>query len=165
MAVSLRSTRSDNARSLLLTNASIPPPGWRGPRRARWHQPALTRSARRAYTSGRPTTGKPLFRHWLSQCLRPRTRQNRRRYNDAWRLLLGWLLRNHRRTDRRDLCTCTGIVLRESAIVPDTGLSIPHDPAEPDQAPRQSKHAFLEDAERGQRSLRGDASRTQGRRL
>src|SRR5262245_15443309 len=52
MAVSLRSTRSDNA-SLPVPNGSISPVGCPGPRRARRHQPALTRSARRAYTSGR----------------------------------------------------------------------------------------------------------------
>src|SRR5262249_53482866 len=45
------------------------------------------------------------------------------------------------------------------------GLSIPHDPSEPGQALWKSKHAFLEDAEGRQRSLRGDASRTQGRHL
>ncbi len=56
-------------------------------------------------------------------------------------------------TDEQIACTRTGVVLRESAIVPDTGLSIPHGPAESSEAPRKSKHAFLEDAEGGQRSL------------
>ena len=47
-------------------------------------------------------------------------------------------------------------------VVPDPGLSVPHDAGEPGAPPHQSEHGLLEDAQGGQRSFRGDASPAQG---
>ena len=52
---------------------------------------------------------------------------------------------------------------RKPAVIPDPGLSVPHDACEPGAPPYQSAHGLLEDAQGRQRSFRGDASRTQGR--
>ena len=50
-------------------------------------------------------------------------------------------------------------------VFPDSGLSVPHDAAQHGAASHQSEHGVLEDAQGGQRSLRGDAPRAQDRRL
>jgi hypothetical protein len=50
-------------------------------------------------------------------------------------------------------------------VVPDPGLSVPHDAGEFGAAPHQSEHGLLEDDQGRQRPFRGDASGTQGRRL
>ena len=49
--------------------------------------------------------------------------------------------------------------------IPDPGLSVPPDGGESGAAPQQSEHAVLENDQGRQRPFRGDASRTQGRRL
>ena len=54
------------------------------------------------------------------------------------------------------------LVPRRPAVIPDPGLSVPLDAGEPGAASKQSELGLLEDAQDRQRSLRGDASRTQG---
>ena len=85
--------------------------------------------------------------------------------HDPWRLLVARLLRHDRRADRRNLFAGARIVPRRPAVIPDPGLSVPHDAGEPGAPSHQSEHGVLEDDQGRQRSLRGDTSRTQGRRL
>ena len=57
------------------------------------------------------------------------------------------------------------VVSRRPAVVPDPGLSVPHDAGESGAPSHQSEHGLLEDDQGRQRPFRGDASRAQGRRL
>src|SRR5438034_1255355 len=63
----------------------------------REHMPIDSRILHRETRADEPQlTRIPVFRHWLSERVRPRIWQNRRKHNDAWRLLLGRLLRRDR---------------------------------------------------------------------
>ena len=57
------------------------------------------------------------------------------------------------------------VLPRRPAIVPDPGLSVPHDAGESRAPSHQSEHGLLEDDQGRQRPFRGDASRAEGRRL
>ena len=54
------------------------------------------------------------------------------------------------------------VLLRRPEVVPGAGLSVPDDRAEHGQASQQPELAVLEDAEAGQRPLRGDPARAEG---
>ena len=79
---------------------------------------------------------------------------------NSWRLLLARLLRHDRRADRREIYSLARkVVPRRSAVIPDPGLSVPHDASEPGAPSHQSASRLLENAQDRQRSFRGDASR------
>ena len=107
----------------------------------------------------------PRDQYRLPQRLRQSQRPPRRVPDDPWRLLLARLLRDDRRADRRNLFAGARILPRRPAIVPDPGLSVPHDAGESRAASHQSEHGLLEDDQGRQRPFRGDTSRAEGRRL
>src|SRR5262249_46247432 len=102
--------------------------------------------------------------HRLPQQLRQGEQPQRQLAHDPRRLLVDGLLRHDRRTDQRDLFAGARLAPRP-AVIPGPGLSVPLDAGEPGAASNSSAVGLLEDAQDRQRSLRGDASRTQGGRV
>src|SRR5215813_4354323 len=99
--------------------------------------------------------------HRLPQQLRQGEQPQRQLAYDPRRLLVDGLLRHDRRTDQRDLFAGARLAPRP-AVIPGPGLSVPLDAGESGAASNSSAVGLLEDAQDRQRSLRGDASRTQG---
>ena len=62
-------------------------------------------------------------------------------------------------------CARARVVLRRPALVPGAGLSVPHDAGELREAPQQSEHPVLEDAQGRQRPFRDHAAGAAGRSL
>ena len=100
--------------------------------------------------------------HRLPQQLRQSEQPRRQLAHDPRRLLLERLLCHDRRTDKRDLFAGARLTPRRPAVIPDPGLSVPLDAGESGAASNSSAAGLLADAQDRQRSLRGDASRTQG---
>src|SRR6266516_7752761 len=99
--------------------------------------------------------------HRFPQQLRQSEQPRRQLAYDPRRLHVERLLCHDRRTDRRCLFAGARLTPRP-AVIPGPGLSVPLDAGESGAASNSSAVDLLEDAQDRQRSLRGDASRTQG---
>ena len=129
------------------------------------------RQAPEGFYTIHPAQMNPNSQYYLSfnmgypERLRPRPWAHGRAPDGAWQLLLGRLLFDDRRADRRDFRDRPRRLLRRPEIVPGAGLSVPDDGAEHGEAPRQPASCVLEDAQAGQRSFRGDAPAAESRRV
>src|SRR5262245_31336185 len=101
----------------------------------------------------------------LPQQLRQSEQPRRQFAYDPRRLLVERLLCHDRRADKRDLFAGARLIPRRPVVIPGPGLSVPPDAGESGAASKQSELGLLEDAQDRQRSLRGDASRTEGGRV
>ena len=86
-------------------------------------------------------------------------RAHRRRHHGARRLLVGRMLFDDRRADRRDLRDRPRSVQRRSKRDPDAVVPVPDDRREPRQAPARPQHRVLERDQERRRSFRGDEDR------
>src|SRR5262249_49154463 len=66
----------------------------------------------------------------IPQQLRQSEQPRRQLAHDRRRLLVEWLLRHDRRTDKRGLFAGARLIPRRPAVFPGPGLSVPHDAGE-----------------------------------
>ncbi len=107
----------------------------------------------------------PRVQHGLPEPVRPLLRPHRLAPHGARRLLVARLLRHDGRGHRRGLCAGPRGAAGRAGLVPGTGLSVPHDAAEPRPPPQQPEHGLLAEPERGLRPFRGHPAGAAGRRL